>query len=539
MEVAMTALPATDPTEKLGGALFQVQHRGLLRAIINNISEGVSISDASGNIIYSSPFSDWLFGVKGPPAPPEEWDKQGYFYPDEQTPFPVEKLPIWRALKGEEVRDVDMFVRNGNVPQGRHIRCHCIPLRDEEGQLIGGMALVKDMSTARKQEEEKRRTEQRFQLLVETAREGIWTIDTENRTTYVNRYMAEMLGYTVEEMMGTHLFSFVDEEWMRISEEELAKRRQGSAAVMDFKFLRKDGSFIWTSLSTAPIHDEQGRYTGALATITDVTERRRTEEQVRKLNEQLEQRIAERTAQLEFSNRELEAFAYSVAHDLRAPLRSIASFSDALTEDCANKLDKVGLDYLKRIRGGAERMAELIDGILSLSRVNRTTLSSSRCDLSTMARAVTEQLHALHPERKARFIIQEGLVERGDVHLLRSVLENLLGNAWKFTRERPEAQIEFGATQEPGEGRTTYFVKDNGAGFDMAYRDKLFGVFQRLHTQREFEGTGVGLATVQRIIRRHGGRIWGEGQPGLGACFSFTLNELPLPPGTAALLTGT
>jgi light-regulated signal transduction histidine kinase (bacteriophytochrome) len=258
---------------------------------------------------------------------------------------------------------------------------------------------------------------------------------------------------------------------------------------------------------------------------------------VRKLNEQLEQRISERTAQLEFSNRELEAFAYSVAHDLRSPLRSIASFSDALIEDCARNLDELGLDYLRRIRGGAERMAELIDGILSLSRVNRTALSSSPCDLSAMARAVTEQLHALQPERRARFIIQEGLTERVDPQLLRSVLENLLGNAWKFTRERPEARIEFGATQEPGAGRT-YFVRDNGAGFDMAYRDKLFGVFQRLHTQREFEGTGVGLATVQRIIRRHGGRIWGEGQPGRGACFSFTLNELPLPPGTAALLTG-
>jgi signal transduction histidine kinase len=193
---------------------------------------------------------------------------------------------------------------------------------------------------------------------------------------------------------------------------------------------------------------------------------------------------------------------------------------------------------LRRIRGGAERMAELIDGILALSRVNRTALSSSRCDLSAMALAVTEQLQAPRPERKVRFSVQEGLVERGDPQLLRSVLENLLGNAWKFTRERPEAEIEFGVTQEPG-GHRTYFVRDNGAGFDMAYRDKLFGVFQRLHTQREFEGTGVGLATVQRIIRRHGGRIWGEGQPGLGACFSFTLNELPLPPGTAAHLTAT
>jgi light-regulated signal transduction histidine kinase (bacteriophytochrome) len=258
---------------------------------------------------------------------------------------------------------------------------------------------------------------------------------------------------------------------------------------------------------------------------------RNEEEKRRKLNEELERRIAERTAQLESANRELESFAYSVAHDLRAPLRAITSFTDALTEDCAGQLDATGLDYVRRISGATQRMSELISGILALSRVHRTALVSTRCDLSALARAISEQLQAQSPERTVRFTLQEGLVDRGDSQLLRSVLENLLGNAWKFTRERPVAEIEFGATQE--QGARTYFVKDNGAGFDMDYQHKLFGVFQRLHSQAEFEGTGVGLATVQRIIRRHGGRIWGEGKPGQGACFFFTLNELPLPSATA------
>ncbi|MDY7230280.1 PAS domain S-box protein [Hyalangium rubrum] len=514
----------------LGEELFQVRNRGLIRAILNNISEGISISDAQGTYIYSTPFCEWLFGVPES-TPQEDWDKQGFFFPDEQTPFPVAQLPLWGALKGEEVRDVDMFVRNANVPQGRHVRINCLPLRDEKEQLIGTMSLVKDVTKARQTEEEKRRTEQRFQLLVEIAREGIWTIDATNRTNYVNRYMADLLGYSVEEMLGKPLFYFMDEEGQAIAHENLRRRRQGISETFDFKLIRKDGTALWTSISTTPIKDEHGDYVGSMATLTDITERRRAEEQVRKLNAELERRIAERTAELEFSNRELEAFAYSVAHDLRTPLRSIASFSDALTEDCASRLDDTGLDYLRRIRGGAQRMAELIDGILALSRVNRTTLASKPCDLSAMARSIAEQLQVLQPERKAHFLIQEGLVDRGDPQLLRSVLENLLSNAWKFTRERPLAEIELGVKQESSGGRT-YFVKDNGAGFNMEYRDKLFGVFQRLHTQSEFEGTGVGLATVERIIRRHGGRIWGEGQPGRGACFSFTLNELPLPPGT-------
>jgi light-regulated signal transduction histidine kinase (bacteriophytochrome) len=270
--------------------------------------------------------------------------------------------------------------------------------------------------------------------------------------------------------------------------------------------------------------------------VTDITHRRAAEEQVRQLNAELERRIAERTAQLEFSNRELEAFAYTVAHDLRAPLRSIASFSDALMEDCAGQIDALGQDYLRRIVGGARRMSELIDGILSLSRVNSTALTARQCDLSAMARTVLEQLQALQPERSVRVTIEAGLVDQGDPQLLRSVLENLLGNAWKFTRGRPQAEIEFSATRDEN-GKRVYRVRDNGAGFDMAFRDKLFGVFQRLHTQQEFEGNGVGLAAVQRIVRRHGGRIWGEGQPGQGASFFFTLNQFPLPPGISTSLS--
>jgi len=533
-----TVAPAASP-DRLGEELFHVRHHALLRAIIDNISEGVSIADPSGNFIYSSAFSQRIYSsAEHPDVPSHEWTSRfGIFRADGQTLFPVEDLPIWQALKGREVRDVGMVIRNANTPRGLHIRCTCIPLFDEQGQLLGAMALTQDIDKQRQTEAEKQRSEQRFRLIVETAQEGVWTIDTEFRTTYVNRYMATLLGYSVDEMVGTHLFSFMGEEAQQEALRDLDREGQAPPGeIKDFPLLRKDGSTVWTSIATAPLFDEQGRYTGSLAMVTDITQRRAAEAQVRQLNEELERRIAERTAQLEFSNRELEAFAYTVAHDLRSPLRSIASFSDALVEDCGSQIDEVGQDYLRRIVGGARRMAELIDGILALSRVNSTALATRPCDLSAMARVALEQLQTLQPERSVRVSLQEGLVEQGDPQLLRAVFENLLGNAWKFTRNCPVAEIEFSATRD-AQGVRTYVVRDNGAGFDMAYRDKLFGVFQRLHTQQEFEGNGVGLAAVQRIIRRHGGRIWAEGQPGHGATFFFTLNEFPLPPGTSASLT--
>lgn len=383
--------------------LVQVQHRQLLRAALSTLSEGVFIVDARGTLVYATPYATLLFGVGDMATAPAAGNTPGLFLSDEQTPFPMELLPVRRALKGEEVKDVGVFIRSEKMPQGVHVRCQGIPLRDEQGLVIGAMSLVKGLDPARRSEEEEHRQS----------------------------------------------------------------------------------------------------------------------------NEEIERRIAERTAQLELANRELEDFAYSVAHDLRAPLRAISSFCDALTEDCAGQLDAMGQDYVKRIHGGTQRMSALIDGILALSRVNRAALAPGRCDLSAMARTVSEKLKAQYPERTVRLTVQEGLVDQGDPQLLRTVLENLLDNAWKFTRGRPIAEIEFGATQEQG-GRA-YFVKDNGAGFEMAYKHKLFGVFQRLHARTEFEGSGIGLAAAQRVVRRHGGRIWGEGQPGQGACFFFTLNEQPAP----------
>jgi light-regulated signal transduction histidine kinase (bacteriophytochrome) len=230
---------------------------------------------------------------------------------------------------------------------------------------------------------------------------------------------------------------------------------------------------------------------------------------------------AELAIELERKNRELEAFSYSVSHDLRAPLRSIDGFSQALIEDYAEKLDAEGVSYLKRIRSGAQRMGELIDDLLALARVSRAELHSSRIDLGALAESVIAELQRSAPTRIVEVSIEPGLVTDADRRLMLVALENLLGNAWKFTSKREHAQIAVG--KQPGEHDTTFFVRDNGAGFDMRYASKLFSPFQRLHSIEDFTGTGIGLATVYRVIDRHGGRVWAQSAPDQGATFFFTL----------------
>jgi signal transduction histidine kinase len=262
---------------------------------------------------------------------------------------------------------------------------------------------------------------------------------------------------------------------------------------------------------------------------------RESEDQLRQYAAELEQRVAQRTHELEerndelrrnagellAANHELDAFAYSVSHDLRAPLRSIDGFSQVLLEDCAAQLDQEGKDALHRVRAASQRMGALIDDLLKLARVTRAAMHSEAVDLTAMARDIAAELQRSDPDRRVEFAIAPGLEAHGDAELLRVALENLLRNSWKYTAKQPHARIELGSSD--GDGERVFLVRDNGAGFDMKYVDKLFGAFQRLHSASEFEGTGVGLATVRRIIARHGGRIWAEGAVARGASFYFTL----------------
>jgi PAS domain S-box-containing protein len=317
-----------------------------------------------------------------------------------------------------------------------------------------------------------------------------------------------VLGYSDEELLSRPFLDFVHPDDTQATLAEVEKLANHIATVnFENRYRCKDGSYRWLAWSSAP--DASGTL---YAIARDVTETKVTQAA-----------LARAKDAAEAANEELESFSYSVAHDLRAPLRSIDGFSQALLEDYGEQLDADGKMYLRFVRESAQQMAQLIDDLLALSRVTRSELHRETVDLTTIARASIASLHRIHPDRRVEVVIHDALQSEGDPRLLRVVLDNLLGNAWKFTGKRDEARIEFGTIAT--RGHRVYFVRDNGAGFDMAFANKLFGVFQRLHGSTEFEGTGIGLATVRRVVTRHNGRVWAEGQVGRGATFFFTLNE--------------
>jgi PAS domain S-box-containing protein len=337
----------------------------------------------------------------------------------------------------------------------------------------------------------------------------------EGRWLEVNDAHLAMTGYTREQVIGRTSveLGLVDEVARGLILK--AFHEKGFIRNVEIRIRNASGERRDTLVSVEQI-ELDGRKC-SLSIQYDITDLKNAEREVRRLNRNLERK----TEELEEANRELEAFSYSVAHDLRAPLRSIDAFSKMVLDGYAHNLDAKGNKYLATVRESAQRMARLIDDLLALTKVVRSDLRRLPIDLSAMARSALEHLRAQDPERDVAITIAEKIEAKGDPALLGVVLENLLGNAWKFTGNRKDARIEFGCNGE-SEDRV-YFVRDNGAGFDMAYSGKLFGVFHRLHSFEEFEGTGIGLATVQRVIHRHGGRVWGQGQVDHGATFYFTL----------------
>lgn len=352
--------------------------------------------------------------------------------------------------------------------------------------------------------------------------------DPRGRITYVNDKFCAISKYSREELIGQdhriinsghHPKQFIRELWETIG--------RGRVWHGEIKNQAKDGSFYWVDTTIVPFLDENGRPRQYVAIRADITTRKAAEETVRHLNADLERRVNERTAQFEAANRELEAFSYSVSHDLRAPLRAIDGYSQAVLEDFAALLPEDGRRHLETIRQSAQRMGELIDDLLAFARLSRQELARRPIDMADLVRRALADLEFATRDRPVEIQVGELPECSGDFVLLKQVWLNLLSNALKYTRKRAAAKVEVGCLTNQHE--QVYFVRDNGTGFDMRYVGKLFGVFQRLHRAEDYEGTGVGLAIVQRIVHRHGGRVWAEAAVDRGATFYFTVNGNPNP----------
>lgn len=381
------------------------------------------------------------------------------------------------------------------------------PLETREGVLIS--SAIRDVTDRKKADELK----SQLAAIVDSSDDAIIGKTMDGIILSWNKGAERIYGYSANEIVGRPISVLLPPG--RLGEEpEILERLKNGERVEPFETVRrrKDGQDIDLSVTISPIHDSRGQVVGASKVARDISDRKRAEKALASAKEAAES-----------ASREFEAFSYSVAHDLRAPLRGIDGFSQVLLDDYGERLDQEGTRYLAKVRESAQHMGRLIDSLLMLARVTQSDLRREPVDLSDLARGVSERLHNAQPQRHADVLIAEGLMAKGDGRLLEIVIENLLGNAWKFTGKQEHARVEFGCEQQVGQ--MAFFVRDNGAGFDQAYASKLFGVFQRLHAAKEFEGIGIGLATVQRIIRRHGGRIWAEGEVDRGATFHFTLEE--------------
>lgn len=368
--------------------------------------------------------------------------------------------------------------------------------------------------------------------LLDRAQDAIMVRNLDRTLRFWNKGAERLYGWTAEEVLGKTMEAFMYPN----SQVLIAAMTQAVANGGDWngelEQKTRDGAIVYVETRATVVRDAQGRINGVLGINTDIRERKRAREEILQLNASLEERVLQRTAELQFANQQLEAFSYSVSHDLRSPLSTIEGFGSLLEKSLlkpgGEPPSERNRHYLARIRAGAAQMGELIEAMLTLAQVSRSRLRWEPVDLSALAQALASSYREREPDRPAQLQVEGGLTAQGDPGLLRQVLDNLLGNAWKFSADQAHAEIAFGH-QTGSAGETVYFVRDNGAGFDMAHAEKLFGAFQRLHSQAEFAGTGIGLATVQRIVARHGGRIWAESAPGLGATFFFTLGtQAPL-----------
>jgi len=546
-----------DITERKRAVEEEKRSKAQLEAVFQSIQDGIVVADMSGNFVLVNQAEARINGYPSTEAMRKDLVYFGGVYelclPDGQ-PLPFEQWPLARILRGETLDNVELRARRKDTGQSWYFSFSGSPVRNTEGQQILGVVITRNVTETKHAEEELRRLtatlEQRvgerteqlsralereqsarieaesarayFSGLLEAAPDSIVIVDADGKIVLVNGQTEQVSGYRREELIGKPVETLIPERYHAAHRGHRAgfmadPRTRPMGVGLDLFLRRKDGGEMPVEISLSPFQTQHGML--VTASIRDITARKQAEAEIKRLNEDLQLHVE----QLKAANAELEAFSYSVSHDLRAPLRSIDGFSKILIEKYPQVLDERGQDYLARVRAAAQRMGRLIDDMLNLSRVGRLEMHFEPIDVSALAAEIITELREQEPTRQVDVEIMPGMTAIGDAALLQIALKNLLGNAWKFTSKREQARIEMGMQEVNGE--CEFYIRDNGAGFSTAYTEKLFTPFQRLHTEAEFPGTGIGLALVRRIINRHGGHIRAEGEEEHGATFYFSLGE--------------
>jgi PAS domain S-box-containing protein len=497
-----------------------------LHAIVENLDEGVVVSALDGQLLQWNRAALKLHGYSDSAQEyrrfPELVDTLE-FSTLEGASVPVEQWPLARVLRGEKVQNLELRMRRIGTDWERILNYGGTLVHDADDRPLMAIVTVRDITERKRAEEMLRASEERYRTLFESNPSPMWVYDRETLAFLaVNAAAVRHYGYSQDEFLAMSIKDIRPVEDLPELMNNLRQRTDGLDEVTQWRHRRKDGALIDVEITS---HDLRwlGR-PGSLVLINDVTARKRAEDQVLQVNAELEERVRRRTVELETVNKELESFSYSVSHDLRAPLRHIEGYVELVVRHAGQTLNEKSRAHLQTVSESVTEMGQLIDDLLDFSRMGKVEMRQTTIELDPI---VGETIADLDREIRGRNVVwKRGPLPRvhADGALMKQVFVNLISNAVKYTRPRDPAEIEIGCAHEKN-GEAVLFVHDNGVGFDMKYADKLFGVFQRLHHADEFEGTGVGLATVQRIISRHGGRIWAEAALNGGATFFFTLTK--------------
>ncbi|HLP15379.1 MAG TPA: MASE3 domain-containing protein [Bacteroidota bacterium] len=499
------------------------------RSLIRKVQAAIILHDGQGRLLSSNPLAQELLGLSEDQMLGKALiDPQWHFLREDGTVMSVAEYPVSVVISTQcPYRGQILGINSPDKNDITWVLVNAEPEYDDTGKVTLVIVSFVDVTENRRGVEALRESEKRYQIVADNTYDWEFWIDQNGQFKYISPSCRRITGHTEDEFMSdpdllNRIIHPADRQ--RFKEHHGHVMAEKSPGEIEYRIILPDGTIRYIGHLCQPIFDEQGRYLGKRGSNRDISEQKRAEEEIRSLNQELEQRVIDRTAQLSAAIKELESFSYSVSHDLRTPLRGIDGFSQMLLDEYQDKIDEQGKGYLRRVRSAAQRMAQLIDDLLNLSHLNRREMNIQKVSLSELCHEISADLHTAQPDRDVEFIIQDGIEVFGDVQLLRNVMENLIGNAWKFTTMHATARIEFG--MQVRKESTTYFIRDDGAGFEMKFAQKIFGAFQRLHTPAEFPGSGIGLATVQRIIHRHGGQVWAEGEVEKGATFYFTLQPV-------------